>query len=383
LNGIDIYTGVNTVGNVFLSAINNSGTGTFNWTIGYPAGVTTATITISPESTSPTGTTSQTINLSNGVQGTSPLDSGWYDVTINLVNPTGKVVWKELLYIYRSLVSTYSFTFTSSHFTAQQYTVTFNSNSATSGSVPTVPPVAVGSPITIPGNTGSLVKTGYTFGGGWNTLADGSGTDYAAGATPTFNMDITLYAKWTPITYYVAYDSNGGTGSMSNSTHTYDVSANLSTNTFIRTGYDFAGWTANSDGTGTSYSNGQSVSNLTTTNGATVTLYAKWTAANWASGINLGVNQIEHHDPISASITLSRTSSPTNVNVTVTNDTDYDSITWEIAGTSVTGTGASFNIDATDTRYNTLGIHQLVVRARKISNGLWYQAENITFTIVP
>jgi uncharacterized repeat protein (TIGR02543 family) len=49
--------------------------------------------------------------------------------------------------------------------------------------------------ITISGNTGSLVKTGFTF-SGWNTAADGSGTNYAAGATYNGGASLLLYAKW-------------------------------------------------------------------------------------------------------------------------------------------------------------------------------------------
>ena len=37
-----------------------------------------------------------------------------------------------------------------------------------------------GATVTVLGNTGSLVKTGYTF-TGWNTAANGSGTSYTAG----------------------------------------------------------------------------------------------------------------------------------------------------------------------------------------------------------
>ena len=49
---------------------------------------------------------------------------------------------------------------------------------------------------TILGNTGNLVKTGYTF-AGWNTEANGSGTEYKAGSTFTITNDVTLYAEWT------------------------------------------------------------------------------------------------------------------------------------------------------------------------------------------
>lgn len=54
-------------------------------------------------------------------------------------------------------------------------------------------------------------RDGYTF-TGWNTAADGSGTNYAAGATYTGNADLSLYAQWTP-TYTATFaDGNDNTG---------------------------------------------------------------------------------------------------------------------------------------------------------------------------
>ena len=51
---------------------------------------------------------------------------------------------------------------------------------------------------------------GYSF-NGWNTQADGLGTNYADGATYAFAADITLYAKWTALpTHTVTFDANGG-----------------------------------------------------------------------------------------------------------------------------------------------------------------------------
>jgi uncharacterized repeat protein (TIGR02543 family) len=50
--------------------------------------------------------------------------------------------------------------------------------------------------ITISG-VGSLVKSGSTF-IGWNTAANGSGTNYAAGATYNGGASLILYAQWNP-----------------------------------------------------------------------------------------------------------------------------------------------------------------------------------------
>ena len=86
----------------------------------------------------------------------------------------------------------------------------------------------------------------------------------------------TLTATFTPITYTIAFNANGGSGSMSNQGFTYDAAQALTSNAFTKTGYNFAGW-ATSAGGSVVYTNGQSVSNLSSTQGATVTLFAKWT----------------------------------------------------------------------------------------------------------
>jgi uncharacterized repeat protein (TIGR02543 family) len=81
------------------------------------------------------------------------------------------------------------------------FNVTYNGNGNTSGSAPTdaSSPYAASSTVTVLGNTGSLVKTGYLF-DGWNTLANGSGTSYVAGNTFTISANTTLYAKWLALT---------------------------------------------------------------------------------------------------------------------------------------------------------------------------------------
>ncbi len=94
------------------------------------------------------------------------------------------------------------------------YTVTYNGNGATGGSVPVSINYKKGQTVTVPGNTGSLVKTGYTF-AGWNTRADGSGTTYTQGQT--FQMgqaNVMLYAMWSLSGEY-AYVTNLGSNNVS------------------------------------------------------------------------------------------------------------------------------------------------------------------------
>ncbi|QOX77967.1 InlB B-repeat-containing protein [Trichlorobacter lovleyi] len=76
------------------------------------------------------------------------------------------------------------------------YVVTYDGNANTSGSAPTDATAYLpGATVTVLGNTGSLVKSGYSF-TGWNTAANGSGTSYAPGATFSITANTILYAQW-------------------------------------------------------------------------------------------------------------------------------------------------------------------------------------------
>ena len=82
---------------------------------------------------------------------------------------------------------------------------------------------------------------------------------------------IDLYAVWSPNTYTISYNANGGSGAPTAQTKTYDTDLTLTTSTPTRSGYTFDGWNTKSDGSGTNYSAGGKF----TTN-ANTTLYAKW-----------------------------------------------------------------------------------------------------------
>lgn len=75
-------------------------------------------------------------------------------------------------------------------------TVSYSGNGNTGGTPPTAAQFMPGATVTAPANTGGLVRTGYVF-SGWNTGADGNGTDYPVGATFVMPATaLTLYAKW-------------------------------------------------------------------------------------------------------------------------------------------------------------------------------------------
>jgi uncharacterized repeat protein (TIGR02543 family) len=95
------------------------------------------------------------------------------------------------------------------------------------------------------------------------------------GVARTGHCDLGAYqaAAATTVTVTLTFDANGGTGSMSPEVFTPAMAEALTANGFARTGFTFAGWNTKADGTGTSYSDGQSI-----TVPASLTLYAQWTA---------------------------------------------------------------------------------------------------------
>lgn len=138
---------------------------------------------------------------------------------------------------------------------AQGYTISYNSNGGTGSMASDV--VKTGGTATIKAN--EFTKKGYTF-AGWTTKSDGtddgynwtgwSGTwNYVDGQYGIANKTLKLYARWTPKSYTISYNSNGGSGTMTSDTVSTGGSVTIKSNTFKRTGYKFVGWTTKSDGT--------------------------------------------------------------------------------------------------------------------------------------
>jgi len=163
---------------------------------------------------------------------------------------------------------------------ATTYSVTYAGNGNSGGAVPNDSSTyAVGATVTVLGNTGSLVNSGYTF-AGWNTAANGSGTAYASGAT--FSMgssNVTLYAQWTAVpTYTITYAGNGNSGgTVPSDAGRYATGATVTvlgnTGSLVNSGYTFAGWNTIANGSGTAYAAGATFS----MGSVNVTLYAQWT----------------------------------------------------------------------------------------------------------
>lgn len=156
-------------------------------------------------------------------------------------------------------------------------TLTYNVNAPATTKAPDAP-----ASITVPYNTAADDKsgwtvgdtgkiTGYSFDGWYTSPTGGDKYDWSTKLT----NDVTMYAHWTANGYTVKYDAGGGKGTMGDQKFTFDVPQNLSPNAFTRDGYTFTGW-KRAD-TGDSYTDGQQVSNLTSTPNGIVTMITQWT----------------------------------------------------------------------------------------------------------
>lgn len=122
-------------------------------------------------------------------------------------------------------------------------------------------------------------RAGYQF-AGYYDQAEGGTKYYNADGNSAINWnkagDTTLYAQWTANSYQVIFNANGGSGSMDAEEFAYGEEKPLSTNSFTKTGYAFVGWTTGEIAGDVIYTDGASVSNLTTEQGGIVNLYAVW-----------------------------------------------------------------------------------------------------------
>lgn len=156
-------------------------------------------------------------------------------------------------------------------------------------------PLVDASEFSVGGDAANL-RTGYTINNGWYV----NGTENKAGvfgdrgygrnikdAGGNMNNEV-LTCKWQEHSYTIEYDSNGGSGFVSQATPKYSEQINLSDGTGLyRSGYNFAGWSTNPnatepdtiriDGKDIKFVPRAQVSKLLATDGgASIKLYAVW-----------------------------------------------------------------------------------------------------------
>ena len=161
-------------------------------------------------------------------------------------------------------------------------TATYNANDGSGSPSTNVVSVPFDSSITLTANT--FTRSGHTF-NGWSSAADGSGTQYTNSQTGVFlvSSNTNFFAKWVS-NVTVTFNANDGSGSPATTTQGIGtgIATALTANSFTRAGYTFGGWTANSDGSGTAYTNSQSV-----TFNSNTQIFAKWNPISYTVTYNL------------------------------------------------------------------------------------------------
>ena len=288
---IDIKNGGTTSGDVTLTTFVPGGTGTFNWTISYPANVN-AVMTIMDLYESPV---EPQFSIASGASDYRTLDSGYYyivlvELTNTITNQTAKR--RETLYIHNGLTSTFTHTFTAANF--------FTTLSATVD----IDLQTTGTPIP-PWMGEKLVATvlpAGTYNYQWY-----KNDNLISGAANSDTYTLTTGDEGGPNTFFVIVTRDGYNGSIKSNilseTFQHTVTFNINTGSgttpaakyanygsamtlpdgtgFSKTGYDFGGWNTLDTGAGTNYSSGAS---YTPTGG--ITLFAKWTAKTVAITLN-------------------------------------------------------------------------------------------------
>jgi len=174
--------------------------------------------------------------------------------------------------------------------------LTYDGNGNTDGTAPIDgnSPYTDGASVTVLGNTGNLSKSGFIF-LGWNTAANGAGTNYNPADTFAITSDTTLYARWLAnSSYAVIYNGNGNTGGTPPAdTNSYSSGATVTvlgnTGGLTRSGgYAFSHWNTSADGSGVPYNPAD-----TFTISANTALYAQWINAPrdliWNNGAATGL----------------------------------------------------------------------------------------------
>ena len=211
-----------------------------------------------------------------------------------------------------------------------------------------------GAPSSQTGNYGSTIivsntipkRTGYTF-KGWATDSKATTPQVQPGGTINCNVNknstVTLYAIWSPNTYTVSYNANGGTGAPSSQSKTHGTALTLSSTKPTRTGYTFLGWSTSSSATSATYTAGGSY-----TANAAATLYAVWKANVCTVTFNYNgsgrEDVVKEHDY--GTTTLLNSSPPTRVG--------YTCLGWATSKTATAAThqlGTSFTVTGNITLY--------------------------------
>lgn len=174
------------------------------------------------------------------------------DLTMNVTIPAGSYGDREF----------------TANWEANEYTFTLNANGGKVSQ--TTLKADYDSNYTLPTPT----KDYYTFAGWYDGSTKYDNNTWKKAA------NVTLTAKWTPISYSITYNLNGGTNSSQNTNSFTVESSKITLKDATKKGYTFKGWYSDSGLT-------SKVTEIGSGSHSNVTLYAKWEIINYTITYNL------------------------------------------------------------------------------------------------
>ncbi|MBR4575087.1 MAG: InlB B-repeat-containing protein [Lachnospiraceae bacterium] len=127
--------------------------------------------------------------------------------------------------------------------TANRYTIRFNGNDSTDGTMGDMKSCKYSVQYTLTPN--AFKRRGFRF-TGWNTRADGTGKTYTdrtlvSNLSAKNNAVVNLYAQWSKVKYTLSYEVRGGNDNSANPT-SYTVTSSFTLKEPTRKCYTFSGW---------------------------------------------------------------------------------------------------------------------------------------------
>lgn len=254
---------------------------------------------------------------------------------------------------------------------------------------------AYGSNQTAASNTYS--KTGYTF-DHWDTAADDSGSDYAAGATNVaMNAhEVCLHAQWTAKEYTINLANMEATTAGTESvTVTFDASTHMTASDPItkptKTHYDFGGyWTSENTGATLDhmligadgkwiadvegYTSNDGAGNPTWVHDYPISLYAKWTEHEYAVTLAISPDGTGTTSPSSSTTAKYVTASG---DITATPSTGYSFREWDFSKTdAVPDIYCAGGYSSTSNPVRIHAVHDGTLTANFTANGYTVTLEN-------
>lgn len=191
----------------------------------------------------------------------------------------------------------------------------------------------------------TTTKTGYVLSGWFDAATDGTKQGNAGDSfsTTSLTSDVNLFAQWTPGSYAINYNTDGGTPQASG-TYLSDTQMTLPAAP-TKPGYSFTGWfSAISSGTKL----GDAEANYTPGHtGASITVFARWAKKTYAVNYNTAGGSSQAAGSYQSDTAFTLASMPTRTGYTFSGW--FDALT---AGTRLGNAGVAYNPGHPDSDLN-------------------------------